>query len=297
MVIRVSLFGRFEARCDKRQLPGLRARKVQEFLSYMLLSGQRQIQRERLADRLWQQVDSACAKKYLRQALWQLQRAYEAEAGPGDGPLLVVDQDWVGIHVDAPLWVDAREMERAYESAVDAPPGELAPLLRERLRSAVSLYRGELLEGWYHDWCVEQREAFRHMYLSLLHHLMVDAEATANSEAGLVYGRRALHEDRASERTHVLMMRLHLLAGDRTAALRQFDVCETALRQDLNVVPQDSTRRLRDLVRDRGDVGPPAGLETTGAMRVPLSRLRDLNRSLSVLQQEVAVHIRALEVL
>jgi DNA-binding SARP family transcriptional activator len=294
MVIRVSLFGRFEARCDKRQAPGLRARKVQEFLSYMLLSRQRQIQREKLADRLWPQVDSACAKKYLRQALWQLQRAYETEAAPGDGPLLVVDQDWVGIHVDAPLWVDAHELERAHESAVDAPPGELAPLLRERIRSAVSLYRGELLEGWYHDWCVDQREAFRTMYLSLLHHLMVDADATGNWEGGLVYGRRALHEDRASERTHVLMMRLHLLAGDRTAALRQFEMCEAALRRDLNVVPQESTRRLHDLIRDRGEA---AGTETTGAMLVPLSRLRDLNRSLSVLQQEVAANIRALEVL
>jgi DNA-binding SARP family transcriptional activator len=282
MVIRVSLFGRFDARCDRRQVPGLRARKVQECLSYMLLSRQRQVQREKLADRLWRQVDSAGARKHLRHALWQLQRAYEAEAGPADGPLLVVDQDWVGIDVDAPLWVDARELERAYESTVDAPPGELAPLLRERLRSAILLYRGELLEGWYHDWCVDRRESFRHMYLSLLHHLMVDAEATGNWEGGLMYGRKGLHEDRASERTHVLMMRLHLRGGDRTAALRQFEVCETALREDRNVVPQDSTRQLHALIRDHGKVGPLAGVEA-GAVLVPLSRLRDLNRSLSVL--------------
>lgn len=295
MVIRLYLLGRFEARCDRRQVPGMRARKVQEFLSYVLLSKQRQIQREKLADRLWQNVDSAYAKKYLRQALWQLQRAYEAEVGAGDGRLLVVDQDWIGIHGEAPLWVDVRELERAYESAIEAPAGELAPLLRERLRSAVSLYRGELLEGWYYDWCVYHRDAYRSMYLSLLHHLMVDAEATGNSEAGLVYGRRALQEDRASERTHSLMMRLHHMAGDRTAALRQFELCETALREDLGVVPQDSTRRLFDLIRSSGEMSPPAGPETTEAVLIPLFRLRELNRSLSVLQEEVAGHIRALE--
>jgi len=297
MVIRVYLFGRFEARFDRRQVPGLRARKVQEFLSYVLLSKQRQIQREKLADRLWQHVESTYAKKYLRQALWQLQRAYEAEAGDGDGPLLVVDQDWVGIHGDAPIWVDARELERAFESAIEAPPGELPPLLRERLRSAVALYRGELLEGWYYDWCVYHRDTYRSLYLSLLHHLMVDAEATGNWEAGLVYGRKALHEDRASERTHALMMRLHHLAGDRTAALRQYELCETALREDLGVVPQDSTRLLYELIRDSGDGGGPAGPETTEAVLIPLFRLRELNRSLSVLQEEVAGHIRALEAL
>jgi DNA-binding SARP family transcriptional activator len=295
MVIRVYLFGRFEARRDRRPVPGLRARKVQEFLSYVLLSKQRPIQREKLADRLWQHVDSRYAKKYLRQALWQLQRAYDAEAGAGDGPLLVVDQDWVGIHADAPIWVDARELELAFESAIEVPTGELAPLLRERLRSAVGLYTGELLEGWYYDWCVYHREAYRSMYLTLLHRLMVDAEATSNWEAGLMYGRKALQEDRASERTHTLMMRLHHLAGDRTAALRQFELCETALREDLGVVPQDSTRRLHELIRDSGDAGPAAWPETTEAVLIPLFRLRELNRSLSVLQEEVAVHIRALE--
>ena len=294
MVIRVSLFGRFEARCDRRPVPGLRARKVQELLSYVLLSKQRQIQRERLADRLWQHVDSRYAKKYLRQALWQLQRAYDAASRPGDGPLLVVDQDWVGIHADTPVWVDACELERAYECAIEAPAGGLAPLLREQMRTAVGLYRGELLEGWYEDWCVDQREAYRSMYLSLLHHLMLDAEATGNWEAGLVYGRRALQEDRASERTHALMMRLNHMAGDRTAALRQFELCETALREDLRVVPQDSTRRLHELIRD-SDAGPAAGPVTTKAVLVPLFRLRELNRSLSVIQEEVAVHIRALD--
>jgi DNA-binding SARP family transcriptional activator len=297
MVIRVYLFGRFEARFDRRQVPGLRARKVQEFLSYVLLSKQRQIQRERLADRLWQHVESTYAKKYLRQALWQLQRAYDAEVGDDDGPLLVVDQDWIGVHGDAPIWVDARELECAYDRVIEAPPGELTPLLREQLRSAVALYRGELLEGWYYDWCVYHRDTYRSQYLSLLHHLMLDAEATGNWEAGLVYGRKALHEDRASERTHALMMRLHHMAGDRTAALRQFELCETALRQDLGVVPQDSTRALYERIRDSGDAGAPASPETTEAMLLPLFRLRELNRSLSVLQEEVAVHIRALEVL
>jgi DNA-binding SARP family transcriptional activator len=295
MVIRVNLFGRFEARCDRRQMRGLRARKVQEFLSYVLLSRQRPVQREKLADHLWQHVDSRCTKKYLRQALWQLQRAYEAEASADDGPLLVVDHDWIGIHGDAPIWVDARELERAYETAIEAPPGELAPLLRERLRTAAGLYRGELLEGWYYDWCVYHRDTYRSMYLSLLHRLMLDAEATGNWETGLLYGRRALQEDRANERIHALMMGLHRMAGDRTAALRQFDLCETALREDLGVAPQESTRRLYELIRDSGWATAGTGPETTEAVLIPLGRLRELNRSLTVLQEEVAVHIRALE--
>jgi DNA-binding SARP family transcriptional activator len=292
MVIRMYLFGRFEARCDRRQVTGLRGRKVQEFLSYVLLEKQRPVQRERIADRLWEHVDSRCCKKYLRQALWELQRAYDSIAGSDERPLLTVDQEWIGINKDAPIWVDVVELERAYESAIEAPGSELAPELRERVRAAVALYRGELLEGWYQDWCVFHRDKYRSMYLSLVHRLMLDAEATGAWEAGLAHGRQALREDRASERTHTLMMRLQRLSGDRTAALRQFELCETALRDDLGVVPQDSTRQLYEQIRDSGDQTPPGG-----AVRVSLARLRELKRSLSELEEEVQCHIRALECL
>jgi DNA-binding SARP family transcriptional activator len=292
MVIRMYLFGRFEARCDRRQLKGLGARKTQEFLSYMLLEKQRPIQRERLADQLWEHVDSRCSKKYLRQALWEVQRAYDLATGAESSPLLQVDQEWIRIDAQAAVWVDALELERAYAGAVEAPAGALEPDLRDRLRTAVGLYRGELLEGWYHEWCEFHRDNHRSMYLWLINRLMIDAEATGHWEAGLAHGRRALREDRANERTHALMMRLHRLAGDRTAALRQFELCEAALREDLDVAPQDSTRRLYEQIRDSADPASPAG-----GVRVPLARLRELGRSLSELQEEVAGYIRALECL
>jgi DNA-binding SARP family transcriptional activator len=204
-----------------------------------------------------------------------------------------VDQDWIGVDGQAPIWVDVRELECAYESALEAPTGALEPLLREGLRSAAGLYRGELLEGWYHDWCVDHRDAYRSMHLALLYRLMVDAEATESWEVGLAYGRRALQEDRASERVHALMMRLHLMGGDRTAALRQYDLCEAALRADLGVEAQDSTRRLYERIRDHGTAGPA---NPPTPRREPADAvLRELRRSLSVLQEEVAVHLRVLD--
>jgi DNA-binding SARP family transcriptional activator len=146
------------------------------------------------------------------------------------------------------------------------------------------------------------------MYLALLDTLMADAEASGNWESGLAYGRRALTEDRANERSYVRMMRLHCRAGNRTEALRQYDGCVTALREELGVAPEASTQTLYELIRDKGRIdslrGPDSALSSGRPLRADsaatssddsLHRLRELNRSLTQLQEQLAGEIRALE--
>lgn len=245
----VRLFGRFEVACPGGHLPaGLEARKVQELLSYLLLAKNRPIQRERVADQLWSEVDAVRSKKYLRQALWQLRRALSMpqQAEAGGHRLLTVSQEWISIASGADRWVDIAEFEAAYHLSLVLPRN--APLgeeMRESLVRAVKLYRGDLLDGWYCDWVVPHQDVFRSMLLLMLDKLLNDAERTGHWELGLAHGRMALALDPANERVHVGMMRLHCDAGNRAAALRQFDICVQALREDLGVEPQRSTRRVR----------------------------------------------------
>jgi len=256
---RIRLFGRFETTVDGSDTPWLQARKVQELLGYLLLGRNKPVQREKLADKLWPHVDTSHSKKYLRQALWQLQKAGEALDPPPARRLLVVDQEWIGINPKADIQVDVAEFEQTYEVSVHAPRGDLSPELRSRFEAAVELYRGDLLDGWYHDWCLTHQELYRSMYLVILDKLMVDAEILRNFDVGLGYGRKALEQDPANERTHMRMMRLHQQAGDRTAALRQFELCQQALQADLGVAPDADTVRLYHAIRDQGRPVTPGG--------------------------------------
>jgi DNA-binding SARP family transcriptional activator len=297
---RLYLFGRFEAEAGERPVRGLEARKIQELLSYLILAKKRPIQRERLADRLWPNVDARRCKKYLRQALWQLQKVVPKDGGSPDQQLLLVDQDWIELNPEADIWVDVVQFEQAYEHMIGETSSEVCPAMRGMVRSAVELYRGELLEGWCNSWCLYPRDAYRSMYLALLDVLMADAELTRCWEAGLAYARRALTEDRANERTYVRAMRLHCRAGNRTEALRQYSACVTALREELGVTPEFGTQQLYELIRSEGSIDPPGEpalsvRPATLASADSLNRLRELNRSLSQLQEQLAGQIRALE--
>jgi hypothetical protein len=87
------------------------------------------------------------------------------------------------------------------------------------------------------------------MYLIMLDKLMGYCEAHRKYEAGLVCGVVSLRYDLARERTHWRMMRLHYLAGDRTAALRQFERCVAALDEELGVRPAKRTVALYEQIR------------------------------------------------
>lgn len=302
------LFGRFEVSDQTGRVPDpFQGRKVQELFCYLILSKRRPVQRELLAEQLWPKTDSARSKKYLRQALWQLQRAGEMIQIGADHSILEVDNSWISVAPNIGVRVDIEEFDECYEALIKSPQRALCDSMQQRARRAVDLQRGGLLEGWYCDWAIEYQDQYRSMLLVILDRLVVEAEHSGRWELGLSYGRRALQVDRANERIHVGMMRLHCLAGNRTAALRQFDRCTRALHEELAVKPSRGTRELDALIRS-DTYGEPTSLAAAltsdsgrvGATESPqpltlIGQLRQLNRSLTNLTDQMADHIEEIE--
>lgn len=240
------LLGRFTVSWGDRPIR-LEKPKLQEILSHLLLrSGPHH--REILAELVWPEAPPEASRKYLRHALWQVQASLGGERSRR--LLLEIDPHWVQLNQQARIWVDHHELEDAFLTVRGIRGEELDEEGAERVRIAATLYKGELLEGWYQDWCLRERERARTMYLSLLDKLLGFCEVRGHYEEGISYGETLLRHDRAHERTHVRLMRLHYLAGDRTRTLRQFEACAAALGEDLGVEPAEETRRLQDSIKN-----------------------------------------------
>src|SRR5690606_21846309 len=152
------------------------------------------------------------------------------------------------------------------------------------------LYRGELLEGWYQDWCLQVRERLQNQFLTMLDKLMGYAEQQRAYETALAYGARILHVDAAHERTHQRMIRCWYLSGDRTAALRQYEQCCAALNDELGVEPALQTTTLYESIRaDQFDTvrTSEATLQSTPNL---LHYLKELQRMLTTLEQQIHVN-------
>jgi DNA-binding SARP family transcriptional activator len=248
-VLQIFLLGKLHVQRDEQTVAGFDTRKVQELFCYLLLYRDRPHPREALADLLWPKSTTAQSLKYLRQALWQLQTALGSAGAADAASVILADSEWVRLNPKADFWLDVAEFERGCAQVHGIPGGELDKQGVQRVQEALKLYRGDLLQGWYQDWCLFERERLQRLYLGLLEKRIAFCEAHGQYETGLECGNCALRYDVAHERTHRRLMRLHYLAGDRTAALRQYERCVNILRQELNVAPSKRTLALYERIR------------------------------------------------
>jgi DNA-binding SARP family transcriptional activator len=293
----IQLFGKFSVQRNSLAVNGLAAHKVQELLSYLLVRGNQSHPRESLASVLWADTSTEKSKKYLRQALWHLQAALEEDKDPASPQLLTVEHDWVHLNLHTDVCIDVDVFELAYETTQDTPGARLDESSAALLKKAVEVYKGDLLEGWYQDWCLFERERLQNAYLTILEKLMIFSKTHGDYEAGQNYGSTILRFDPARESTHRQLMLLYYLAGNRTSALRQYQRCARALAEELEVEPQKSTIALFEQIRaDRLDSATSGEhLIQASALHEALGHLKRFQAVLSTVQTRLQHDINAVE--
>jgi len=303
--LRVRLLRRFDVRHQQRTVLGLEAHKVRELFAYLLLHRKQPHAREMLASMMWPSSNAQQARKHLRQTLWQLRRAFDATDAVDRQALLSADDHWLRIPPEADVWVDTRTLEDAHSLVRGVPGQGLDSQEASVVQQALDLYRGDLLEGWYEEWCLLERERLRGLHLTLLGKQMSYYEARGDYEFGLDCGRRALQCDVAHERTHRRMMRLRYAAGDRTGALRQYQQCVAFLRDELEIDPSAQTVALYQRIcsdRPLAPRGSPPSREPDTGDGKPLTesdvlgQLEELRIAYLALQRQLQDTIDAFKV-
>ncbi len=150
------------------------------------------------------------------------------------------------------------------------------------------------------DWCLYERERLQYLYLTLLDKLIDYCEAHHQYEKGITYGLTALRYDRARERTHLRLMRLQSLTGNRTAALRQYEGCVAALQEELGVKPAQRTVALYEQIRAdqfNGQTLGPTGAHPTASLLLPeiLDQLQQLQALLTEAQHQVQQNVETVK--
>ncbi len=290
--LRFRLFGKFSAHLDTETVPGLDAGKDQELLSYLLIHRDRPHSREALASLLWGNTSTEKSKKYLRQALWHLHAALNTQNGNAE--VLKVDHDWLSLNPSSDLWTDVADFERAFAGAEGVPGKQLDSQQAQALKNAAALYNDDLLPGWYQDWILFERERLQNMYLLILDKLIGYLQYHQQYEVAQGYGTTILKYDPARERTHRQLMHLYYLGGDRTAALRQFERCASALKQELGVRPERRTTELYERIKsDQLDNSLPVSQDSISPDIV--NRLKQLQTILAGVQRRIQRDIKAVE--
>jgi ATP/maltotriose-dependent transcriptional regulator MalT/DNA-binding SARP family transcriptional activator len=233
--------------------------KARQLFQLLLTQRQRPFQREEITERLWPALTPEAAGRDFKVALNALYKALEP-ARAADAPSAYIARDGAIylLRPEADLWLDAAEFERATEAGLRATATQPPEITRQQLQTALTLYTGDYLpEALYEDWASEERERLLALYLRAadkLAGLLIEGE---QYEEGLATCRLILSRDICWERAYRLMMLAHARQGNRPQALRVYQLCQEALRRELDVAPSPATLALHERIVQASEVAGP----------------------------------------
>lgn len=239
--LRIELLGAFRVTIGTRTIEAeaWRLRKAAGLVKLLALAPDHRLHREQVMNLLWPDLDPQAAANGLHQALHAARRVLDAGRGAaGAVSVLRLQQQALIFQPSGRLDVDIE----GFEEAAAVARRERDPVTYS---AAIGLYTGDLLpEDRYEDWAAGRRETLRELYLTLLLEVaQLHAARSEQAPAVAALERLVAHEP-AHEEAHATLMRLLAGAGQRQAALRQYQRLREALRRELDAEPDETSQRL-----------------------------------------------------
>jgi len=233
--IKVFGFGSGHVEVDGEAIPGAAWGSVtaRQLLFYMLIHKVRT--REEISAAFWPDLTSQKAKATFHTTKFRLSRALGQDAIDFDGRAYT-------LHPDLAIWFDVDQFRQnlsVWRRSQDV----------DILVEAVDLYAGDFLTECYMDWCEAERVALRVSCLEASETLAERLLARRQYRRAVRALRQALTLEPAREAFHQQLMRAYALSGERSQALAQYDLCKTALREELDATPSYETRDLWERIR------------------------------------------------
>ncbi len=251
--LRLTFLGTFHATLDGQPLTRFGSAKTQGLLVYLAMTAGQPQARLVLATLLWPEDSESTASHNLRQAIYHLRQLLEP-AAQGDAraePYLLVTRQMVQFNPASDYELDVAHF--------------LASLHGGHQDEAAAGYSGDLLAGLvvdsapFEEWQRVQREQLHRQAMNLLHQLAERDLQQGTADRAQQYAQRQLALDPWSEPAHRQLMQALWLAGERGAALAQFDTCCRILAAELGVQPQAETVQLAQQIREGLSLPHPAG--------------------------------------
>jgi DNA-binding SARP family transcriptional activator len=295
-MLRVSLFGSVRVCNGETPLEMKLTRPMQGILAYLILNRHRTHPREMLAEIFWGDKSQDRSRASLNTALWQLRNAMEPDGVPRGTYLLSDHPNEVGFNPQSPFWLDVQAFEEGTHRFLQPDPVKPSDDCVEQLENIILHYKGDLLEGFYEDWVLREREYLRARYLAALGCLMGLHWKRADHEKSLACGQKILEMDPLREEVHRYMMQLYLEAGQRARAIQQYEICSKALARELHIEPMPETQELYHHLIASTPISPaPARPIVSGDLSQALLQLSQAKAALEQARDQLQLSIQTVE--
>lgn len=269
----LSLLGGFQALLDDHPLDGFQSDKARGLLVYLAVEADRGHSRAKLAGLFWADLPEKRALTYLRHPLANLRKVL-GDADPdaqSTQPFLLATPQTLQFNRQSDHRLDVLDLL----TALVRPPANPTSSQLAALEAALDGNDHPFLEGFFlkdapafDEWAAMTRERCQRRALAGLQTLTDACAGEGDYTRAAAFARRGVDLAPWQEESHRQLMRLLALSGQRSAALAQYEVCRSLLRQELDVAPGEETTALYRAIL-AGDFDAPAPPTPSSAAAAP----------------------------
>jgi DNA-binding SARP family transcriptional activator len=242
--------------------------------------------RDKIASLLWNDCSEDQAHSCLNTALWRLRKILEPRGIPAGTYLLSAPSGEVGFNFQSDHWVDALEFENKVELILQDACTSATQESIHALENVIALYQQDLLEGFYFDWVLKERERLYLMYLDAMYYLLSFYQHHDEHTKAIRWGQQILLADPLREDVHRNLMRLHAENGNRALAVRQFRICEKILNMELGIEPMPETQDVYEGIMGK-QTQPFPTRQDSGAARETVQSVRSAMDYIDLAQKDL----------
>jgi DNA-binding SARP family transcriptional activator len=183
--------------------------------------------RSYVAGTLWPDTTDSRANANLRSSLWRATRSGYP----------VIDASAQELAISRHISVDIHNaVARAHRLLDTSHPCD--DILTNETRADLS---ADLLPDWSeNEWVLAEQEQYHQLRLHALEAMSERLHAAGRHGEAVAAGLAAVRAEPLRESAHLVLVKAHLAAGNRGAALRQYEQCRRVLREELGLEPAQS---------------------------------------------------------
>lgn len=236
----------FQVSADGVRVERWESIKAKSLFQYIMTKPRKSVSKEVLMEALWPDCDPKVSSNNLKAAMHGLRQTFSNLFNMEQSfPYVVFTQGAYQINPEILLWLDVKQFELYWEKGrrlqIEGKQNEAM----QEFKLAEELYKDDYLaDDPYEEWTLLRREALQDIYLNILGRLADNYLNSIDYDNCIIYCLKILDKDPCREDAYQRIMRCYSRSGLRNRALKWHEICQKAIKADLDTEPDHETTRL-----------------------------------------------------
>lgn len=205
------------------------------------------ISREQVSNLLWENSDEKAARYNLRYNIWTINKLYSDLAS--GHKLIISNKNCISLNPKLIIETDI-EILKEFDLKNDTIIND------EKLMLIKNKCKGNFMESFYlrncnafNDWMFYERENFQKKYNYILNSLKDSYIRKKQYTLAAEILDEMIKLNPYDEKLFSDLIKVHVWKGNRIQALKEYNRCTNVLREELNIAPLESTKKLIDMIK------------------------------------------------